>query len=113
PHAPVRGAARHCGRATVGAVVSESRVSERTLTAAQAAGLVRPGARLFGGTACATPRPLVRALEELADPPAGVTLVHALTDRVDLASEDETPFTSYRHRVFYVGRDVRELLSGG
>jgi acyl-CoA hydrolase/GNAT superfamily N-acetyltransferase len=37
---------------------------------------------------------------------SGVVLVHFLTDRVGTG---DPPQTSYRHRVFYVGRDVREL----
>jgi acyl-CoA hydrolase/GNAT superfamily N-acetyltransferase len=80
-----------------------------TLTPEQAAALVRPGQRVFVGSACATPQTLVRALEELPDPPAGVTLVHGLTDRIGLPGADGTPRTSYRHRVFYVGSDVRDL----
>jgi acyl-CoA hydrolase/RimJ/RimL family protein N-acetyltransferase len=80
-----------------------------TLTPEQAAALVRPGQRVFVGSACATPRALVRALEELAEPPAGVTLVHGLTDRVGLWDGDGPPRTAYRHRVFYVGSDVRDL----
>jgi acyl-CoA hydrolase/RimJ/RimL family protein N-acetyltransferase len=83
------------------------------LSATQAARLIRPGDRVFVGTACATPRALVQALEELDDPPADVTLVHALTDRVDLPEQAGVPFTYYRHRVFYVGRDARDLLPGG
>jgi acyl-CoA hydrolase/RimJ/RimL family protein N-acetyltransferase len=89
-------------------------LAERTLTVDQAARLVRPGNRVFVGTACATPRALVQALEELSHPPAGVILVHALTDRVGLTGGDHLPRrTSYRHRVFYVGRDVRDLVPSG
>jgi acyl-CoA hydrolase/GNAT superfamily N-acetyltransferase len=65
---------------------------------------VRPGDRVFVGSACATPRTLVGALEELSRP--GVVLVHFLTDRV---GSGDPPETAYRHRVFYVGADVREL----
>ena len=68
-------------------------LGERTLTADQAALLVRPGDRVFVGTACATPRALVRALEELPDPPAGVTLVHSLTDRIGLSPDGRGALT--------------------
>ena len=88
-------------------------LGERTLSADQAARLVRPGDRVFVGTACATPRALVRALEELPEPPAGVTLVHSLTDRVGLLHDDGPATTAYRHRVFYVGSDVRDLMPTG
>ncbi len=65
---------------------------------------MRPGDRVFVGSACATPRTLVDALQQSGQ--AGVVLVHFLTDRV---STGETPHTKHRHRVFYVGRDVRDL----
>ena len=39
-----------------------------------------------------------------------MTLVHFLTDRVGIGNP---PRTSFRHRVFYVGRDVRDLLPSG
>jgi acyl-CoA hydrolase len=45
-----------------------------------------------------------RALERLSR--SGVVLVHFLTDRVGTG---DPPRTRYRHRVFYVGRDVRAL----
>jgi acyl-CoA hydrolase/RimJ/RimL family protein N-acetyltransferase len=80
------------------------------LTADQAVTLIRPGQRVFVGSACATPRALLRALEELPVPVPGVTLVHALTDRVGVG---EPPRTAYRHRVFYAGRDVRDLAESG
>ena len=66
---------------------------------------MRPGDKVFVGSACATPRALVRALEDLRRP--GVELVHFLTDRVGTG---EPPQTAYRHRVFYVGADMRDLL---
>lgn len=75
----------------------------RTTSAAEAVSAVRPGDRVFVGSACATPRTLVDALEQRANPPAGVVLTHFLTDRV--GSGD----TRYRHRVFYVGRDLRGM----
>jgi acyl-CoA hydrolase/GNAT superfamily N-acetyltransferase len=76
---------------------------ERATSAAEAVSAVRPGDRVFVGTACATPRTLVDALEQRADPPAGVVLTHFLTDRVGGGD------TRYRQRVFYVGRDLRGM----
>jgi acyl-CoA hydrolase/RimJ/RimL family protein N-acetyltransferase len=77
---------------------------DRQVSAAEAVSVVRPGEKVFVGTACATPRVLARALEDLKLP--GVELVHFLTDGVGVG---DPPRTSYRHRVFYVGRDVRAL----
>jgi acyl-CoA hydrolase/GNAT superfamily N-acetyltransferase len=76
----------------------------RRVSAAEAVAVVRPGDRVFVGSACATPRTLVDALEQSGQ--AGVVLVHFLTDRV---SSGAAPHTRHRHRVFYVGRDVRAL----
>ena len=78
---------------------------DRQVSAAEAVSVVRPGDKVFVGSACATPRTLVDALERLMRP--GVVLVHFLTDRVGTG---DPPQTNYRHRVFYVGTDVRTLL---
>ena len=78
---------------------------QRQVSAAEAVSVVRPGDKVFVGSACATPRALVDALEELMRP--GVELVHFLTTRVGAG---DPPQTKYRHRVFYVGTSERTLL---
>jgi acyl-CoA hydrolase len=80
---------------------------ERLVSAPEAVSAVRAGQRVFVGSACGTPRALVDALERWDERPAGVVLVHFLTDRVGLG---EPPSSRYRHRVFYVGADVRALI---
>jgi acyl-CoA hydrolase/RimJ/RimL family protein N-acetyltransferase len=82
----------------------------RVTSAAEAVSVVRPGDQVFVGSACATPRTLVDALEQLTSPPPGTVLVHFLTDRV---VGDDAPATHYRHRVFYVGQDVLALAPSG
>ncbi len=77
---------------------------DRQVSALEAVSVVRPGDRVFVGSACATPRTLVDALEELRRP--GVVLVHFLAQGVGTG---DPPETGYRHRVFYVGTDVRAL----
>jgi acyl-CoA hydrolase/GNAT superfamily N-acetyltransferase len=77
---------------------------DRQVSAAEAVSVVRPGDKVFVGTACATPRTLVEALEQCRRP--GVVLVHFLTDRVGTG---DPPRTNYRHQVFFVGHDVRAL----
>src|SRR6516162_8519075 len=81
---------------------------DHLVSADEAVSIVRPGDRVFVGSACATPRNLVEALERLMRP--GVVLVHFLTDRVGTG---DPPRTNYRHRVFYVGRDARALGESG
>jgi acyl-CoA hydrolase/RimJ/RimL family protein N-acetyltransferase len=80
----------------------------RRVSAAEAVSVVQPGDKVFVGSACATPRTLVGALEELARP--GVELVHFL---INLGGTGDPPQTNYRHRVFYVGTDVRGFLGSG
>ncbi|MGN6869575.1 MAG: acetyl-CoA hydrolase/transferase family protein, partial [Solirubrobacteraceae bacterium] len=81
----------------------------REVSAAEAVGVVRPGDHVFVGTSCGTPRTLVEALEQAQPPVPGLTLVHFLTDRVTAGVAS----TKYRHRVFYVGQDVRDLVDTG
>src|SRR4051794_12550112 len=80
---------------------------ERRASAFEAVSTVRAGQRVFVGSACGTPRTLVDALERWDERPGGVVLVHFLTDRVGLG---DPPSSRYRHRVFYVGADVRALI---
>jgi acyl-CoA hydrolase/RimJ/RimL family protein N-acetyltransferase len=89
---------------------STGELGARRVSADQAVGLIVPGDHVFVGSACGTPRSLVEALERRDPPPAGVVLVHSLTDRVGVG---DPPRTAYRHRVFYVGGDVRALLDSG
>jgi acyl-CoA hydrolase/RimJ/RimL family protein N-acetyltransferase len=83
---------------------------ERAVPAEHAVTVVRPGSRVFIGSACATPRTLVRALEAWRNLPAGVELVHFLTDGAAPAEAGRTPF---RHRTWYVGSDMRDLALTG
>lgn len=74
--------------------------------------LVQPGDRVFLGSACATPRVLIRALEESDEPLADVELVHFLTDGA-VPVYDAGPITRFRHRTFFVGSDMRPLVASG
>src|SRR4051794_4701781 len=78
---------------------------ERQVAADEAVSVVQPGDKVFVGSACATPRTLVGALEELRRP--GVVLVHFLTTWMGTGDPRKT---AYRHRVFYVGTNERDLL---
>ena len=81
----------------------------REVSAAEAVSVVRAGDHVFVGTACGTPRTLVQALEQVEPPVPGVTVVHFLTDRITTGGAS----TKFRHRVFYVGQDVRDLVDTG
>ena len=77
---------------------------ERRVTAEEAVSVVKPGDKVFVGTACSTPLSLVEALQRRIVP--GVTLVHFITTGADAGGSAQSP---YRHVVFYVGRDERAL----
>ncbi|MDP1899829.1 MAG: GNAT family N-acetyltransferase [Rubrivivax sp.] len=82
-------------------------------SAQQAVQAVRAGDHVFVGTACATPRSLVAALEALAQPPADVELLHFLTDHAVPHDAQGQATTRYRHRSFFVGADLRAAVRQG
>jgi len=84
--------------------------AEKLITTTQAARMVKPGQNIFVGTACATPRALVGALEALESPPPDVTLFHFLTTG---AVPDNGTKSQYRHKAFFVGSDDRHLVASG
>jgi acyl-CoA hydrolase/RimJ/RimL family protein N-acetyltransferase len=85
---------------------------ERIVSPSQAVASIRPGARVFVGSACATPRVLLQGLEKRAEQLSGVELVHFLTDgaALDAPAGRRSAFT---HRVWYVGSDMRGLAEHG
>ena len=82
-------------------------------SAQSAAQRVHSGDHVFVGTACATPRVLVGALEALEQRPSDVELVHFLTDHAVPHDADGRACTHYRHRSFFVGNDVRAAVRQG
>ena len=85
---------------------------DRAVTAQQALAGTASGDRVFIGTACATPRTLIEALEDASQPWSDLELVHFLTDGAVPVYNDK-PFTRFRHRVFFVGSDTREMVKKG
>lgn len=82
------------------------------MPAAEAVAGIRPGARIFVGSACATPRQLLAALEASPEAPAGVELVHFLTDGAARGDGGGVQ-SDVRHRAWYVGADMRDLARTG
>ena len=85
----------------------------KLMSATAAVGLVRNGDHVFVGTACATPRTLVAALEALELAPVDVELVHFLTDQAVPHDANHVATTRYRHRSFFVGNDMRSAMRQG
>ncbi len=86
----------------------------RAVSAGQAVRAIRPGDRVFVGTASATPRALLAALEALEETPGGVELLHFLADGPlpGLYSPGGLG-PRYRHRAFFVGQQLREPVRQG
>ena len=82
-------------------------------TATEAVRRVRAGDHVFVGTACATPRTLVAALENLDLRPADVELVHFLTDHAVPHDAQGHAATHFHHRSFFVGPDIRAAVKQG
>lgn len=87
--------------------------ADKICGAAEAVAQIRAGERVFVGTACATPRTLVAALEALRPAPADVELLHFLTDHAIAHDAAGRPLTQFRHRCFFVGQDVRAAVRLG
>lgn len=87
--------------------------ADKLTSAANAVAQIAPGSHVFVGTACATPRALVAALENLPVPIADVELLHFLTDHAVPHDMDGTATTRYRHRCFFVGADIRAAVRQG
>jgi len=87
--------------------------ADKLTTAAQAVLQVRSGEHVFVGTACATPRALVAALEAATPSPPGVELVHFLTDHAVPHDESGQCISKFAHRTFFVGQDMRAAVKQG
>ena len=82
-------------------------------SAAAAVAHVRSGDHVFVGTACATPRSLVAALEASPVNRADVELVHFLTDHAVPHDAQGRSTTRFRHRSFFVGADIPAAVKQG
>lgn len=67
--------------------------------------MIKPGDQIYIGTACATPRVLIQALETHKENLANITLFHFLTDGALPHAK-----TYFQHRCFFIGTDVRAAV---
>ncbi|MDV3219905.1 GNAT family N-acetyltransferase [Intrasporangium sp.] len=80
----------------------------RVVSAEDAAAAIPAGSTVYVGSACATPRTVVRALEDHPFEHLGMRLVHHLTDGVRNALSTGTNF---EHRTLFVGAELADLVS--
>jgi acyl-CoA hydrolase/GNAT superfamily N-acetyltransferase len=83
--------------------------SHKVCSAKEAVSSIESGSRIFIGTACATPRFLLGALEALSIPPSDVTILSFLTDGA-IPFEKDKPVSKYRHKCFFVGKEMSEAI---
>jgi acyl-CoA hydrolase/RimJ/RimL family protein N-acetyltransferase len=86
-------------------------IADRLCSAEAAVEAVKPGHRVFVGTACATPISLVEALERRKPTPPDVELFYFLTSGLGPLWVEQR--SAYRHRCFFVGSDARALVRSG
>lgn len=87
--------------------------ASKVTTAELAMASIPGGSHVFVGTACATPRDLVRTLETMPTPPADLELLHFLTDGAVPHDAEGRATTRFRHRTFFVGSDIRAAVRQG
>src|SRR3954454_9250361 len=83
----------------------------KLVSADEAVRVVKPGDRVYVGTACATPVSLVEALERRRPAPADVEFFCFLTS--GLAKVWNAAPSRYGHRCFFVGTDARDMVRDG
>src|SRR5215472_13872252 len=91
--------------------LSLEQISKKLVSVEAAVEVVKPGHRVFVGTACAAPFTLVEALERRKPIPPDVELFHFLTSGLEPLWVERP--SAYRHRCFFVGSDVRKLVHSG
>ncbi|WP_035238430.1 GNAT family N-acetyltransferase [Desulfobacter vibrioformis] len=85
---------------------------KRLTTPETALSKIKPGDHIFVGSVCATPRALIQVLEALEGNLFDVELFHFLTDGA-VGKKEGVFSTRFRHRVFFVGTDMREAVKQG
>src|SRR6478735_2923359 len=90
---------------------SLEQISNKLLSAEAAVEVVKPGHRVFVGTASASPISLVEALERRKPTPPDVELFYFLTSGLGPLWVEQR--SAYRHRCFFVGSDARALVRSG
>jgi acyl-CoA hydrolase len=74
---------------------------------------IRNGDHVFVGTGCAAPQTLLKALDALPVVPADLELLHFFTINAFERNAEDHITTRFRHRVFFVGTDMRGAVKQG
>jgi acyl-CoA hydrolase/RimJ/RimL family protein N-acetyltransferase len=83
---------------------------EKIVSAAEAVRRIRPGDRVFVGSACGEPQELVRAMAAASDSFADTEVLHVLT--LGVAPYAQAKYIgSFRPNAFFIGNAVREAVN--
>jgi acyl-CoA hydrolase/L-amino acid N-acyltransferase YncA len=85
---------------------------DKITTPEDALACVKSGDRVFVGTACATPRTLTLALENLDKSLDDVQMYHFIVNGA-IPLEDGSPKTRFYHKAFFIDNDMREVIKQG
>src|SRR5215467_1489390 len=95
-------------RSSTGAQDNPVDLGPRLVSAERALAAIQAGSRIYIVTGCAAPRTLLARLEAMEPGPADLEIVSFLTTSA-LPQGAGATRTRYRHRAFFVGREVRHL----
>ena len=83
---------------------------DKIVAAAEALKAIRPGSRVFIGSACGEPRELVRAMNEFGDRLEDTEIIHVLT--LGVAPYAESKYApKFRPNAFFVGNSMRDAVN--
>jgi acyl-CoA hydrolase len=86
------------------------RCADKLVSAADAVSRIRPGDRVFIGSACGEPQELVRAMAAIGDQLADTEVIHVLT--LGLAPYAHPKYAqNFRPNAFFIGSSLREAVN--
>jgi acyl-CoA hydrolase/GNAT superfamily N-acetyltransferase len=88
----------------------KERYADKVVSAVDAVGRIRPGDRVFIGSACGEPQELVRALGRVGDQLTDTEIVHVMT--LGVAPYADPRFApSFRANAFFIGDSLRDAVN--
>lgn len=87
-------------------------ITKKLISAEEAVATIRSGELIFVGSACATPRALLSALEACPPTVSDLQIHHFLADGA-LPVKDGVPHSKFLHRSFFIGQEMRQAAKQG
>ena len=87
-------------------------IKKKLVSPEEAVSIIAPGESVFVGTACATPRVLIEAIENYHTKLSDLQFFHFVTDGA-IPMKDGEPMTRFKHRTFFVSANERKATKSG